>query len=60
MCFKPKVNIPKVEPTAAPASTAPIADTKQETGLDTVASTLKRKAQGKKGLMISQGSGLNI
>lgn len=59
---------PKVQtPAAQPAVSAPTADNKQETGVDTTGQTLKRKAKGKKGLMINTsgggsagGTGLNI
>lgn len=55
------------KPPAQPAVSAPTADNKQETGVDTTVQTLKRKAKGKKGLMINTteggsagGTGLNI
>ena len=61
-------NAPTVQtPAAQPAVSAPTADNKQETGVDTTGQTLKRKANGKKGLMINTsgggsagGTGLNI
>ena len=58
---------PTMRPEAQPAVSAPTADNKQETGVDTAGQTLKRKAKGKKGLMIDTsgggsagGTGLNI
>ena len=61
----PTVQTPKAA--AQPAVSAPTADNKQETGVDTTGQTLKRKAKGKKGLMINTsgggsagGTGLNI
>lgn len=63
----PTVQTPEAQPAAQPAVSAPTADNKQETGVDTTGQTLKRKAKGKKGLMINTsgggsagGTGLNI
>jgi len=59
--FRPKTpDIP-----ATPAVTAPTGDLKQDTDIETQGQALKRKAKGKKGLMISSsggagGTGLNI
>lgn len=63
-------NVPKVETSAQPAAAAASPEIKQETGVDTTGETLKRRARGKKGLMINPtntsgggsagGTGLNI
>lgn len=71
---KKALKTPKVETTTAntaiaqPAAAVDAPDAKTETGVDTTGETLKRKARGKKGLMInptntgggSSGTGLNI
>ena len=63
----PKAPTVQTQTAAQPAVSAPTADNKQETGVDTTGQTLKRKAKGKKGLMINTsgggsagGTGLNI
>lgn len=65
-----KPDIPKQETPAAPAVAAPNVDNSPQTGVDTTGMELKRKAKGKRGLMIqptnttgggsSSGTGLNI
>lgn len=65
-----KPNIPKAETPATPAVAAPNPDVQQEIGVDTTGNVIKRKAKGKKGLMIQPtnttgggsvgGTGLNI
>lgn len=64
-----KPNI-KQETPATPAVAAPNPDVQQETGVDTTGEAIKRKAKGKRGLMIQPtnttgggsvgGTGLNI
>lgn len=72
--FSPKVSVPKQETPAQPAQ--PAADvsaptSNQESAVDSSGESLKRKAKGKRGLMISSasnstgggtsgGTGLNI
>lgn len=67
----PKAETTAVETAAAPAAAVSAPDSKQETGVDSTGETLKRKARGKKGLMINAvsntsgggsagGTGLNI
>lgn len=66
--LKPKVENPDTP--ATPAVAAPDAEVKRETGVDTTGRKLKRKARGKKGLIIQPnnltgggtvgGTGLNI
>ena len=64
----PEVTVPKQE-MPLPAQPAPPAPPQQETGVDTTGMQIKRKAKGKRGLMIqptnttgggSVGTGLNI
>lgn len=65
-----KPDIPKAETPATPAVSAPNPDVRQETGVDAIGKAIKRKAKGKKGLMIQPtnttgggsvgGTGLNI
>lgn len=43
---------------ATPAVSAPAVEMKQETGVETQGQSMKRKAKGKKGLMIDSGKGL--
>ena len=65
-----KPDVPKQENPATPAVAAPTVDNSPQTGVDTTGMELKRKAKGKRGLMIqptkttgggsSGGTGLNI
>lgn len=65
-----KPDVPKQEAPATPAVNAPTPEANAETGVDTTGMELKRKAKGKKGLMIQPtntsgggstgGTGLNI
>lgn len=52
----PKVETPTQQTAATPAAAVMAPDSKQETGVDSTGETLKRKARGKKGLMINAGS----
>lgn len=67
----PSVSVPKQETPAQPAPDAPTPTSKQESAVDSTGESLKRKAKGKRGLMIntasnstgggtSGGTGLNI
>ena len=67
----PSVSVPKQETPAQPAPDAPTPTSTQESAVDSTGESLKRKAKGKRGLMIasasnstgggtSGGTGLNI
>ena len=67
----PKITVPRqeIDIPAPPAPPAPVAIPQQETGVDKTGMQIKRKAKGKRGLMIqptnttgggSVGTGLNI
>lgn len=69
--FSPKVSVPKQETPAQPAADVSAPTSNQESAVDSSGESLKRKAKGKRGLMInsasnstgggtSGGTGLNI
>lgn len=66
-----KPSVPKQDIPATPAVPAPTVTSNQETGVDTTGQQIKRKAKGKRGLMIQPtntggsatgigGTGLNL